>query len=1124
MNNLNTETELKKLWLDVVLAMSDGVIAEKFYSSQHKNLYGNVVNISTASDLAFLIGLSATGLRATAWLREKDLFKNVNNLKQAARMHLPLVMVVESDNENYIQQFISYNAFHLQAKNFLEVIDYTIIAHRIAEEALIPGIVLFNGNFKDEKLEIINKNLVARFLGDPHNKINSPTSAQQIIFGKTRRRIVDWFNPDVPAFLNANKKSKGIAYENAAGEFYFKSHVENFISAFLDEYAGLTGKKYKPYYSINRDPNIHPDIPFVVEKSRHPKHEILIQTLNRTYPKLKSKRIISEGEIKEDNLLVSRIPLSLKQYKDNGPPYSRLSGFLDNTLLYYGNEKSEWIADPFQAIPVMPPATANLSTAVRNKKLLPVFDGEKLNENFESLFYCPNASILPLALTVEDIIKSGIKQAANKGIELTGIIPLQKNWTKFSNKRISNLTFQVYFIKDILPAAFNDLTTQMKLEGDKLAMLNHEMQQIIDLIGDIQFTITDKLFRQRNRIDNNSGELLILGIDVNTCNGCELCVRSGEDGVFNLEEETPELLAKLNYTFDLWEQLPDTSSETIERLIEDGDFSSLEAIMLSRNFYMTMSGGGKNQQDVVAKSLLRKVLAVTEAVMQPKYNKLVSSINEKIEALTSNVRKLISETLPISDFSGLSELLQKINHERITLEEIITGLNGREPMKVINKSLIQRKIDLIKELTDLKNNITTGVTGTGRSRYGVVLDGFFRSMAEFPDNVFTSPVILFDGSSATLAEGLTQGRMHHAIDNFKLLRRAEMESQNKYNPALHDTEIANIKWEDLTDDEKGSIGPVILVTSRLSIKEIGSAFYMELMNSKLPVKVILMDDCVYNTDDPAREIHLSNTLTQSLVSSKNAFVFKSSFSDQQHLFEGLITGLNYNGPALFWLFAPDLSGTIKSLPEIYSLASNSRAFTHFDYNPQRDADMISSKLNIDNNPDIEENWMNSIINYEDNDGIKSTDYKITWADWAYSIKDFQKYFSLYDEKSGTAVTVAEFIQMDNNNRNGKVAVIYRLNKLNRLIRYTVDKEIIDATEATLYYWNTLKERAGLITEFPAKLEKKLEQKLSVAYELKRSELVTDFENRIENIEEDHLNKIRQKLKERLMQLSKTGEN
>jgi pyruvate-ferredoxin/flavodoxin oxidoreductase len=658
-----------------------------------------------------------------------------------------------------------------------------------------------------------------------------------------------------------------------------------------------------------------------------------------------------------------------------------------------------------------------------------------------------------------------------------------------------------------------------------LQAVTNEMEEIMKFIGDVQVSVTEKFFTERYKIDTNSGELFIIAIDTNACSGCGICANDNEGKAFIMEEETPELHSKLNHDFSLWENLPDTSSDTISRLIDDKDYSSFAAILLSRNFNMTTTGGSKTEDEAQVKSLLHLLLSVTEAIVQPKYSDFLKIIDENIEALSVNIKKELGDALPTANFNSLGDLLEKNSSDKISIDEIIASWNGKEQFKILDKDTLLRKVILLRELNELKNAISTGVTGVGRSRYSIALDASLAALAEFPNNNFTSPVVLFDGSTPELVKGLVNGHLRYIIDNLKLIRRAKLEVQNKYNPSIHDAEIANLSWNDLNEDEKAGIPPVLLVTKNTLFRNTGFTSFLELLDNSVPIKVVIVDDCLEPVNDSASHISIMASSMISALSLKKTFILKSSLADPEHLFSGLINGLNHYGTSLFWLFASNPSAhTVINNQKLNLLALNSRAYIHFDYNPDREGELISSKTDINSNPFPDEEWNISQIKYLEDGEEKRLDYKVTWADWAFTINDWKEKFSIYDDSMGSAIPVSDFISIHDNPKTRNIPVIIRVDKSGGLIRYSVPKDVIQVTKKILSSWNMLREVAGTITEYPAKLKQSVGKELAIKYEDEKKLLITDYENKIQNLEEEYLERVRLKLKNKLIELSKTGQN
>ena len=139
--------------------------------------------------------------------------------------------------------------FQMFAANVQEVADFYLIAHRIAEQALTPGICaqdFYATTHAVQSLQLPESELIAQFLGNADDIIDSPTPAQALLFGEQRRRVPVLMDPDHPAGIGAIQDQESFFRAVAAQRPYFYSHLPALVDAALAEYAELTGRAYAP--------------------------------------------------------------------------------------------------------------------------------------------------------------------------------------------------------------------------------------------------------------------------------------------------------------------------------------------------------------------------------------------------------------------------------------------------------------------------------------------------------------------------------------------------------------------------------------------------------------------------------------------------------------------------------------------------------------------------------------------------------------------------------------------------------------------------------------------------------------------------------------------------------------
>jgi pyruvate-ferredoxin/flavodoxin oxidoreductase len=161
---------------------------------------------------AVTAGLAMTGLRAAnfssgqgiAYMHE-SLYAAVGKrltyvLNVGARAMTKSTLNVHAGHDDY-HSIDDTGFFQLFAKNVQAAADLNLIAHRIAELALNPGIIAQDGFLTTHLIESMllpERDLIAEYLGRPDDLIETPTPSQRILYGDMRRRIPMIWDVDNP--------------------------------------------------------------------------------------------------------------------------------------------------------------------------------------------------------------------------------------------------------------------------------------------------------------------------------------------------------------------------------------------------------------------------------------------------------------------------------------------------------------------------------------------------------------------------------------------------------------------------------------------------------------------------------------------------------------------------------------------------------------------------------------------------------------------------------------------------------------------------------------------------------------------------------------------------------------
>src|SRR5205085_2226141 len=87
--------------------------------------------------------------------------------------------------------------------------------------------------------------LIKEFLGLPDDIIDTPTPAQNILYGPKRRRIPELWTVDNPVMIGTVQNQDAYMQSVAAQRPYFFDHIAPLTDLAMSEFYELTGRRYQ---------------------------------------------------------------------------------------------------------------------------------------------------------------------------------------------------------------------------------------------------------------------------------------------------------------------------------------------------------------------------------------------------------------------------------------------------------------------------------------------------------------------------------------------------------------------------------------------------------------------------------------------------------------------------------------------------------------------------------------------------------------------------------------------------------------------------------------------------------------------------------------------------------------
>ncbi|MCP5065708.1 MAG: pyruvate ferredoxin oxidoreductase [bacterium] len=208
---------------------------------------------------AVTAGMAMTGLRAAnfssgqgiAYMHE-SLYAAVGKrltyvLNIGARAMTKATLNVHAGHDDY-HCIDDTGFFQLFARDAQSAADLNVIAHRIAELSLNPGVVAQDGFLTTHLIESMlapEREMIERYLGRPDDLIETPTPAQRILYGEKRRRIPMLWDVDNPVMSGLVQNQDSYMQSVAAQRPFFFDHLKELTEQAFSEYAALTGREYR---------------------------------------------------------------------------------------------------------------------------------------------------------------------------------------------------------------------------------------------------------------------------------------------------------------------------------------------------------------------------------------------------------------------------------------------------------------------------------------------------------------------------------------------------------------------------------------------------------------------------------------------------------------------------------------------------------------------------------------------------------------------------------------------------------------------------------------------------------------------------------------------------------------
>lgn len=299
------------------------------------------------------------------------------------------------------------------------------------------------------------------------------------------------------------------------------------------------------------------------------------------------------------------------------------------------------------------------------------------------------------------------------------------------------------------------------------------------------------------------------------------------------------------------------------------------------------------------------------------------------------------------------------------------------------------------------------------------------------------------------------------VEFFRAFRVAQLELDNRYNPAVHDEFFHTFDGSHLSEEERNLYPPVVLELSQAELNSGDAGSLMDLLGSHARLKVILqlnaLDEGQYS-GMPAWPPRLAGAA----MSMGTAFVFQGSAAQPEVLSEAFRAGTGFPGPALFSVY----TGSPESMLPAYldaASATESRALPSYRYDPSLGEEQ-ADRMQLAGNPSEQQIWVTDIFPFMNGSSQESAvELAYTQVDFLFADKSWANHFWVLEPGcvSDAMIPVDEYMDLEDEQRTQHVPYLLSVDERGNIRPVVADHRVIAQAASVARRWRSLQEAAGI---------------------------------------------------------------
>lgn len=663
----------------------------------------------------------------------------------------------------------------------------------------------------------------------------------------------------------------------------------------------------------------------------------------------------------------------------------------------------------------------------------------------ECAVVCPDAAIPNTVHEIHDLLLTAISK-----LDIT-----EQHRTQMSNQ-VFPLTKAIRDIyRNVIgknEQSFSEIVTQAlsSLNIDN-ASLKHDFEKMAEVLECFPVAKTRPFFDAMEKKEPGSGGLYSVNVDPWKCTGCGECVDVCGPGALSADKQSSQRQDQMSRNFEFLSKMPNTAARFTENALLPGGDS--KRLLLDHNNYYAMTGGHGACRGCGEVTAIRLLTATNKAIHEKKRKTHIHELEALLGALNTKLKTIPNDEYDPDRVQRIKKTISTLEKRLYLFESGPTG-NGPSPAAIAN---------------------ATGCSSVYAST--------------FPSNPYKDPWVnsLFQDTPA-VAKGIFEGICATAVEDFTALRTAKLDLEDLYDPKVHDTLFRCFNWHYFSEDEFAMLPAVISMGGDGATYDIGFGALSRVLVSETPIKVVVLNTGAYSNTggqtSTASYTAQDSDLTRFGVAHSGkredrkelgliaafhpkVLVIQTNAALQGHFMKNAMNFLTYNeSSAVFDTYTtcqPEHGIADDAGSRHAALAVKSRMSPVFVHDPRR-GDTLAERFSLEGNPEIGKDWVTTTLDYIDNEGNAALmEIPFTAADFAVLEGRFKKHFHPVTQDDDPLL-IAEYIDLNESDRYGKVPFIWSTTAEGKLFKLTMTSAMVELTEERRKNWRMLEYLGGLHVE------------------------------------------------------------